>query len=331
MLDHKLSHDQFAKVLSEKEFWSKDLWKEVKATVRKIDDDNNVLIFDDTIIEKPYTDESDLICWHFDHKTNNSVKWVNLMTCLLHSEKSKMCVPLDFETVLKPEFSCEIETRKVKRKCPQTKNDMLRTMFDHALINQVKFTYALFDSWFCSNENLRHITKHWKHCISEIKVNRVIAFSHKDRSGQKFVAISQAQLEPWVVYHVFIKDYQNQVALVKQVFENKDWSTWERVLLCTDCALSYDQITSLYKRRWKIEESYKSMKCNTSLAKSPTKTIKTQTNHFFLSMVSYFRLELMSSTIELNHFALKTKLYITALKASYEDLQNLKSMYNITS
>jgi len=63
-------------------------------------------------------------------------------------------------------------------------------MFDHALLNKVTFTYVVCDSWFCSNENLRHITKKWKHCISEIKTNRLMAFSHKDRSDQRFVAIS---------------------------------------------------------------------------------------------------------------------------------------------
>jgi hypothetical protein len=26
-----------------------------------------VLILDDSIAEKPYTDENDIICWHYDH------------------------------------------------------------------------------------------------------------------------------------------------------------------------------------------------------------------------------------------------------------------------
>ncbi|RJY00033.1 IS701 family transposase, partial [Parashewanella spongiae] len=39
----------------------------VKSTVRQVEEDDAVLIFDDTIEEKPYTDESDLIAYHYDH------------------------------------------------------------------------------------------------------------------------------------------------------------------------------------------------------------------------------------------------------------------------
>jgi len=35
------------------------------------------LIYDDTIVGKPYMDENDIICWHFDHKENKPVKGIN--------------------------------------------------------------------------------------------------------------------------------------------------------------------------------------------------------------------------------------------------------------
>ncbi|WP_165541345.1 hypothetical protein [Acinetobacter sp. ANC 4862] len=40
---------------------------EVKLTVRKIKQDEAVQIFDDIIQEKAWTDENDIMCWHFDH------------------------------------------------------------------------------------------------------------------------------------------------------------------------------------------------------------------------------------------------------------------------
>ena len=53
--------------LSAQEYTSKDLWQQVKSTVRSVERDDGVLIFDDTIQEKAWTDESELMCWHFDH------------------------------------------------------------------------------------------------------------------------------------------------------------------------------------------------------------------------------------------------------------------------
>jgi hypothetical protein len=35
--------------------------------VREIESEEGVLILDDSIEEKPYTDENEQICWHYDH------------------------------------------------------------------------------------------------------------------------------------------------------------------------------------------------------------------------------------------------------------------------
>jgi len=49
--------------------------------VRSVEAEDGVLIFDDTIQEKPHTDENELICWHYDHSQNRSVK-----VALLHEK-----------------------------------------------------------------------------------------------------------------------------------------------------------------------------------------------------------------------------------------------------
>jgi len=73
-----------------------------------------------------------------------------------------------------------------------------------------------------------------------------------------------------------------------------------------------------------VEEYHKSIKSNLGIAKSPTRTTVTQNNHFFASICAYFKLELMSTRISTNHFALKSKLYVRALMASFKELQSLK-------
>ena len=64
-----------------------DLWQLVKPVVRAIEDDAGVLIFDDTIQEKPYTDENELISWHFDPSKNRTVKGINLLSCVSRSRR----------------------------------------------------------------------------------------------------------------------------------------------------------------------------------------------------------------------------------------------------
>ncbi|MDR1115315.1 MAG: hypothetical protein LBL33_04065 [Tannerella sp.] len=68
LLDGSISHDKITRMLSGVSCSSKELWQEVKADVRRHESEEACLIFDDTIISKPYTDENGIICRHWDHK-----------------------------------------------------------------------------------------------------------------------------------------------------------------------------------------------------------------------------------------------------------------------
>jgi hypothetical protein len=117
-----------------------------------------------------------------------------------------------------------------------------------------------------------------------------------------FQAIDSLDLQEGTTCRVFLKGLDFPVLLTKQVFKNKDGSSGTLYLVSSDLELDYTQITTIYQKRWKIEEYHKSIKCNTCLAKSPTKTVRTQKNHFFMSIYSYFKLELLSIKSKCNHF-----------------------------
>ncbi|WP_376708402.1 hypothetical protein [Shewanella surugensis] len=53
---------EITRLLSEQDYTSKDLWQQVKPTVRSVERDDGVLIFDYTIQEKAWTDENELMC-----------------------------------------------------------------------------------------------------------------------------------------------------------------------------------------------------------------------------------------------------------------------------
>lgn len=78
-LSGTISHDKITRFLSKKDLDSKQLWKLVKPLVREQEQEYGVLIVDDTIEEKPHTQESELVCWHHDHQSNRSVKGINLI------------------------------------------------------------------------------------------------------------------------------------------------------------------------------------------------------------------------------------------------------------
>ena len=83
-------------------------------------------------------------------------------------------------------------------------------------------------------------------------------------------------------------------------------------------------MTTLYQRRWNVEPYHKSLKQNASLEKSPTQTVTSQTNHLFASLCGYVKLEMLKRSTKLNHFALKSKLYLRAVQFAFDAFQQLQ-------
>ena len=69
----------------------------------------------------------------------------------------------------------------------------------------------------------------------------------------------------------------------------------------------------------------KTLKSHAALAKSPTRTVRTQSNHCFLAIYAACRLTWLSVTHGLNHVALRTRLYLKAVRHAFDELQLLKA------
>jgi len=324
VLSGAISHDQVTRFLSKKDYSSADLWLAMKKDVREIEDDLGVLIFDDTVQEKRYSKVNDLICWHYDHTVNRSVKGINLLNCLYHA--NGVSLPVAFELVTKPTRFSDISTQKEKRKSEVTKNEMLRSMLTTCQNNQLKWRYILADSWFSSSQNMEFVDKKVKKkFVFALKSNRLVALSMEDKKQGKFVRInewewSEEPMQGWV------KGLDFPVLFHRQSFTNKDDSTGILYLITNDLDLTKDALEAIYKKRWNVEVFHKNIKSNTGLAKSPTKVRRTQSNHVFMSLCAAAKLECLSIKRKVNTFALKSQLYIKAIRLAFEELQRLKSL-----
>jgi len=281
------------------------------------------LIFDDTIQEKPYTDENELVCWHFDHTQGRSVKGVNLLNCLYHA--GGVALPVAFELVRKPTLYSDLATKKVKRKSEETKNHLLRQMLKTCRQNQLKYRYVLADSWFSAQENLAFVREELgKHFVVALKSNRTLAVTLEDKKQGRFTRIDQLTWPEQKTIKAWLKGLDFPVLLSRQVFTNKDGSTGILYLACSDLDCDQAAIEAIYQKRWKVEIFHKTLKSNAALAKSPTQRLRTQSNHIFLSIYAAFRLECLSIKHKLNHFALRAKLYLKAVRFAFDELQILK-------
>jgi hypothetical protein len=323
LLDGQISHDRITRFLNSKQLSSKDLWEYIKPEVQKIENgDGGALILDDTIEEKTYTDENEIVCWHYSHAKGRCVKGINLLSCLVRY--GDIALPIAYEAITKDVCFCDIKTKKEKRQSSVSKNEIFRSIVAQAVTNNVKFEYVLADNWFGARKNMEFI--HYdmkKKFIIGLKANRLIALSEDGMKKGQYQNLNTLPIKDGEKRIVWLKDLSFPVALITKVFKNEDGSTGILYLVTNDLESSADRIYEVYQKRWRIEEFHKSIKQNASLEKSPTKVVRSQKNHIFASIIAYCKLEFLKIKICMNHFALKYKLLVKANQMAFFELQKL--------
>ena len=324
LLDGAISHDKITRFLATEDFDAKTLWKTVKPLVRKYEQAAAVLLVDDTIEEKPYTDESELVCWHYDHSKDRMVKGINMVNVLYQTEQIRL--PVNYTLVEKELWVWDKKKQKEVRKSAKTKNEHMREMLKVCVQNEIKFRYVLAHIWYGSAENMSYIAQDLERFfLLPLKTNRKVAVSLADKENGLYQAVSDLDVEQGSVTTIYVERVDFPLQLTKRIFKNEDDSEAVLYLVTNDLTLDAVHMATLYQKRWGVEEFHASIKGNTSLAASPTKTKQSQKNHIFASLYAFVKLELLRVETNLNHFALRSKLYFKALQASFQELQRLKA------
>ena len=324
LLQGELSHDQVSRMLASPKMTNKKWWRKVKPRVRAIERADGLLIIDDSIAEKPYTDENDIICWHYDHAKGHTVKGINFITTLYYAQG--VALPVGFALVAKTERYIDEKTGQEKRRSPITKNEHARQMLQAAHDNRIPCQYVLTDIWFASAENMRFVKLDLQtNFIMALKGNRKVALSETDQAHGRYQRIETLALPEGTTATIYLEGIPFPLQVVRQVFTNEDGSTGTRYLVTSDLTVDAAQITTIYQKRWKVEEYHRSLKQNVALAKSPTRTETTQTNHFVAALWAFVKIEFLKVHTHKNHYQLKAQLYLAAVRLAFQELQKLQA------
>lgn len=320
-----VSHDKFTRFLNADDYGAKELWQLSKNLIKSAASNKKcVLAIDDSVIEKPYTKENEIICWHYSHAKGRCVKGMELLTILCVFEDA--VIPFSYEVIQKPVEYCDLETRKVKRKSSISKNELARSLIQKAIDAGINFDYVLADNWFCCGETLNFIEEKKKKFIFSIKSNRNIYDSFDDREINAKTKLSEADLEEGDVVPVCLNLLEFQVRVTKKIFINENGSQGTLYLVTNEASLSAENIYSTYQKRWKIEVYHKSLKNNVSVSKSPTKVKRSQLNHLFAALYAFAQLESLKIKNKKNHFQMKREIHIYSLNACAEKLKEMRNM-----
>ena len=322
LLDGALSHDHITRWLSSAAYGSADVWRQAKALIRPAEarrgsEDFAVLIVDDSVLEKAHTGVNELICTHWDHSQQRYVNGLNSVSLLYQA--GELALPIGVELVRKTVAVWNAKSQQLKYQSPFTKNEYVQQMLRVAQ-QQVAYRYLLADSWYASAENMSLVRALGHHFIFALESSRTVAVSEPERAQGRFQAVQSLAFSDTHPLRVYLRAVKEAVLVTRQVFTNQDGSQGVVYLVSSDTDLDQAQLTTIYQRRWKVEEYHKSLKQNASMGKSPTKTLTTQANHFLVAVLAYTKLEALKLKCGIGHFRLKAQLYAVGLKARYQQL-----------
>src|SRR5215213_1055436 len=160
------AHDAFTRLLHRLEPDPDALWQEAKG---QVDLAEGVLVVDDTVLDKPHARHIDLVGRHWSGKHRRVVQGIDLVS-LAWTDGDRI-IPCDY--------------RVYHDRQEATKNDHFRAMIDAAHGRGFRPAYVLFDSWYASLENLKHLRSLGLAWLTRLKCNRKV---NKDRQGERPLA-----------------------------------------------------------------------------------------------------------------------------------------------
>jgi putative transposase len=256
------AHDSVNRFLERQSSDTEALWQESLPMIEK---DQGFLIIDDTTLDKPYSNQIDLVSYHWSGKHHRVVKGISLVTLLWTDGTS--IIPVDFR----------VYDREHDKK---TKNDHFQEMLDKAKERELKPHCVLFDSWYSSMGNLKLIRKMNWHFLTRLKSNRQV------KHGLSFYkAVSEVDV-PEEGCEVHLRGY-GQIKLFKVSHIEKEPEFWATDLI----SMNPERHEELKKISWRIEEFHRGVKQFCGIERCQARKTKSQCSHILLSIRSFLVFE----------------------------------------
>ena len=322
------SHDRFTKqlLLDDTLDDENQLWRDTKQFLRDYEnEEHGCIIVDDSLLHKPYTKTNDVICWHYDHVSGKSVKGT-LMLNFHYTDNSDVSIPLGYEIITKTKDVWNNEYQKYIKKSTFTKNEIMRDKLEILHFNnRIKYKYILMDKWFTTVDNIVFINDVLsKKFIAPVKKNRKVALTLEDKNNGRYVSIADIDMGAFSSRLIYLKGCDIPLSIGKRIVKNgNDGEPLYLYLVTNDANLTFQETLEIYQKRWKIEEYHKSLKQNLKIEHSPTKVELSQRNHINLAICAFIKLEKLRLNYKMNHFKIKEKIYIEALKVAYKKVDEL--------
>lgn len=278
------AHDAFTRLLNRLEPDAEALWREVRPLLPT----EGVLVFDDTVLDKPFARHMGLVAWHWSGRHRRVVQGINLVTAVWTDGDGVW--PCDYRLV-------------DKATSPDTKNALLRAMLDAAAGRGLKPACACFDCWYSGLDNLKAVRRHGWAFLTQVRSNRRV---NPDRTGNRSISACAIAATGTVVH---LEGF-GLVKAFRIVATNGDTEHW----ITSDLGMSEAARLGFAEHAWGVEEYHRGLKQHTAVDRCQTRQGNAQRNHIGFALRAFVRLEWHRFTTGVSWFAAKLGIIREAIR-----------------
>ena len=275
------------------------VWNLVKNDIAY--DPDAFLIFDDSVIDKNYSHQIDLVRKQYSGNAHGLIKGIGVVNCLYVNPQTGQYWIVDWR-IYAPELDQKNKLQHVA--------DMLDSAI---LLKQIPFWAVLMDSWYATKDLMLHIHRAGKIFYCPIKQNR-----HVDDSGgiSKYKAVSDLQWSPQDQAHgklVKVKEFPGALKFkLFRVVVSTNRTDW--VVTNDIDQVSTDDTHAICRTRWKIEQYHREVKQALGLEKCQCRSGRAQRNHIGCVILAWHYLTSWARRLNTNIYSIKSAMMSNYLK-----------------
>lgn len=287
-----LTHDNVQYFLKTSHFTPRMVWKRVRHEI--VLSLKGYLLFDDTVLNKEYSHQIELVRRQYSGNVHGIVKGIGLVNCVYYNPDTDQFWLIDYRI-----FSPETDGK--------TKLDHVADMLHSVKGRNIPYQTVLMDSWYATTDLFKYLIGEQKTFYCPIKSNRKI----DDTKGQE--PYKQVQEAFWSATDVrqgkTIKLFKMPLDTYFKLFRVLVSTTRTDYIITNDMAQNdtgaADKQSSI---RWKIEQLHREDKQITGIESCQCRLARSQRNHIAIANLVWLSFKRVAYQTQKTVYQLKQQL-----------------------
>lgn len=285
-----ISHDSVNRFLARESYSPRDLFNEVKSGLSLKGGSVSV---DDSVIDKPYSQEMDLVGYFWSGKHHRVVKGINLIT-LYYVDPQGRGAPVNYR-VYDPADG-------------KTKNDYFQEMLAEVMAWGLDPAFVSGDSWYSSLQNLKKVRNYQRGFLYAVESNRLVSIEKGGWIQVQQMEIPEEGCLVWLrgfgkvkLFRTWLKDQPRHYVVFLP--NSDDYERFGRA-----------DFKNQHDRHWEIEQYHRTIKQVCNIEKFQVRRAPQILNHIFAAICGYCYLQEMRFTdLICNAYQWRRDLYKTVV------------------